>query len=251
VIAIDRAGLVTNQADAPVGYHHFAKDIAEVFDNMKIEKPIVIAFASSNISLQLLLQSPEQQNNIRRAFLIDPDALTDFSSARYIEDAKPFKDNLDKYVEYILAGKYTERVKQKNAADREKVMSMLKQFKNVDWDYFNSLFKARLTLNNQVNLFKEIAVYNDDLNAVMKTKWPSNVPMTIFDTDFELEYAESAETDELRQSLIAWKEDAKGYYQSITARHPDSEYIETLSRSHLYQFEKPDELINTILAGKN
>ncbi len=246
VIAIDRASLVTDNANNPLGYAHFATDIQAVFGQFNIESATVVAFASSNISLQLFLQKPDNQGAVKRALLIDPDALTDFSSARYVEDAKPFKDNLEKYVDYISAGKYTPRVKQKNAADQEKVLALINGGDKFDKQYFDTLFQARLALNNQINLFKEIAIYHRDLHTVMQTNWPKSVPITIFDTDFELEYAESAEDEKVKKSLLDWRLDAKAYYQELVKLNPNSEYIETNSRSHLYQMEHPEKIIELI-----
>ena len=248
VIAIDRASMVTNRADSPVGYTHFAQDIADVFARYQIESSIVVAFASSNIALQLFLQHPQSIGKVDRALLIDPDVLTTFSTASYIEDAKPFKNNLDKYLDYIRAGKYTARVEQKNSTDKNHLKALDSNRKNTDWQYAQRLFDARLQINNQLNLFREIAIYNQDLQAVMATNWPAQVAVTIFDTDFELQYIESADSEASKKSLIRWKLDGKDYYQSLVGLNPDSRYIETKSRSHLYQFEHPEKILQSMIS---
>lgn len=246
VIALDRAGLVENTPDAKVGYQHFAHDLAEALTVLKIKDALVVAFASSNISVQLYLANNPQQSAIKHVIMIDPDVLTEFSIARYQNDAAPFSKNLAAYLDYIKAGHYHARTAQKNAADLALLYELSGGTKEVDWLYINKLQQARLQVNNQVNLFNEIAIYGLDLAAVAATQWPTGMPLTVIDTDFEAEYIDAESDDTQKAGLVAWRQDGTRYYQSITALHPASRYIATSSRAHLYQFAELQNLLKLI-----
>ena len=246
VIALDRAGLVENTPDAKVGYQHFAHDLAAALAGLKVKDALVVAFASSNISVQLFLANNPQQSAIKQVIMIDPDVLTDFSIARYQHDAAPFSKNLAAYLDYIKAGRYHARTAQKNAADLAQLHELSGGTKEVDWLYINKLQQARLQVNNQLNLFTEIAMYGQDLAAVASTQWPASMPLTVIDTDFEAEYIDAEQDESLKAGLVAWRQDGTRYYQSITALHPASRYIATSSRAHLYQFAELQNLLKLI-----
>ena len=246
VIALDRAGLVENTANAKVGYAHFATDLALALDALQIKDALLVAFASSNISVQLFLVEHPQQTAIKQVIMIDPDVLTPFSIARYKNDAAAFKQNLEAYRDHIKAGKYRARTAQKNAADLVQLYTLSAGAKEVDWLYLNKLQQARLDINNQLNLFNEIAIYDEDLDAVAATKWPASMPLTVIDTDFEAEYIQAEQDEKQKAGLVAWQQDATQYYKSLTSQHPKSRYIASVSRAHLYQFAQIKELMKLI-----
>lgn len=250
VITIDRAGLVLATPDAPVGYDHFADDLAIVFTQFNVKNATLIAFASSNISAQLYLNRYQQADSkdpaIARVILIDPDALTPYSSARYAKDAKPFKDNLADYLAYVSAGKYSERVAQKNAADKAQIEALLDTDNEFDWRYTNKLFAARLIVQNQLNLFNEIARYDQDLASVMQTRWPNWMPVSIIDTDFELHYVDNSEKQQDKEELLHWREDAANYYQTVATEAKNGRYIHTENRAHLFHIAEPNKVIELI-----
>jgi pimeloyl-ACP methyl ester carboxylesterase len=246
VIALDRAGLILGSADAKVGYQHFAQDLALVFAALQIKDAIVVAFASSNISLQLFLAQHPQQQAIKQVIMIDPDVLTAFSIARYKNDASPFKQNLSAYTDYVNAGKYTARTGQKNVTDLAQLKTLSADAQTVDWAYVDKLQRARLEIENQLNLFNEIAIYDEDLDAVAKTQWPASIPLVVIDTDFEAEYIDAEQDETLKSGLTAWQQDAVEYYRNISALHPASRYIASASRAHLYQFAEVKSLIELI-----
>ena len=249
VIAIDRAGLVLAQEDAPVGYQHFATDLAIVLKDLSVKNATVVAFASSNITLQYYFANHPNQTALSRAVLIDPDALTEYSSARYSNDAKPFKDNAKAYQDYVAEGKYTPRVEQKNAADKAQVEALAKQSGEIltmDWRYLESLFKARLAIPNQLNLFREIARYDEDLAGVMALSWPKNIPTYIADTAFEQAYIDTSDDPEQKKELQTWQQDAADYYQRLAELNPKNRYIPISSHAHLYQMEAPKTVIGWI-----
>lgn len=246
VIAIDRAGLVTATPEAKVGYQHFAQDLAEVFEQLQLRDALVVAFASSNISVQLYLAQHPQQRAIKQVIMIDPDVLTPFSIARYKNDAAPFKQNLTRYTEYVKAGNYMARTEQKNATDLALLQSLSGGSQAVDWQYVDKLQQARLNIINQVNLFNEIAIYEQDLDAAASTQWPASMPLIVVDTDFEAKYIETEQDESVKADLITWQQDAVQYYQQLTALHPASRYIPSSSRAHLYQFAQIEQLMTLI-----
>ena len=246
VIAIDRAGLVTATPEAKVGYQHFAQDLAEVFELLQLKDALVVTFASSNISVQLYLAQHPQQQAIKQVIMIDPDVLTPFSIARYKNDAAQFKENLAAYTDYIKAGKYTARTEQKNATDLALLQSLSGGSQAVDWQYVDKLQQARLNIINQVNLFNEIAIYDQDLDAAASTQWPASMPLIIIDTDFEAEYIEAEQDESVKADLITWQQDAVQYYQQLTSLHPASSYIPSSTRAHLYQFAEIEQLMALI-----
>ncbi|WP_026377465.1 alpha/beta fold hydrolase [Aestuariibacter salexigens] len=247
VIAVDRSGLINAVPDAQVGYARFAEDLAGLFTQLNISNATVVAFASSNISMQIMLNHPQSHSRINQVVLIDPDVLSPFSIARYKSDAAPFKENLTAYLEYIGEGKYTSRVEQKNAADRQLVEGLLGNDQIFDIAYFDKLLSARRKVVNQQNLFKEIARYGDDLNAAAQLKWPANVPVTVIDTDFEQGYINASNDPETTAGLQAWKEDGEQYYRQLAAMHPQSQYVRTDSTAHLYQVVFASELADMLI----
>ncbi|GAC13795.1 alpha/beta fold hydrolase [Aliiglaciecola lipolytica] len=244
VLAIDRAGMVNSLKDAPVGYSHFAKDLVLTLDEFAIQDATLIAFASSNISAQIALQN-SLSKPISSVVLIDPDVLTEFSIARYSQDAMPFKDNLEKYVEYVSEGKYTPRVKQKNQTDLETLQSF-PPLPDTDWQYVTDMMNKRLEIQNQINLFLEIARYQQDLEHAASFSWPKNIATVIIDTQFEDKYISEADSEEDKIGLQQWQQDAKSYYQHLANLSDGNRYIESKSKSHLFQFEQPDRLLEIV-----
>lgn len=248
VMAIDRAGQVNGIEDAPVGYQHFAKDLHLVLSQYAIENATLIAFASSNVSAQIYFDQHKTQRAIDGVLLIDPDVLTPFSIDRYAADAKPFKDNLEQYLDYISQGKYTSRVEQKNTADMT-VLKTLSTSETADWRHVEKIFASRLLVNNQISLFREIARYNEDLQAAAKVSWPAHIPTIIVDTQFETKYIENTEDQEAKDGLIAWQKDAKAYYKALANINTENIYREVSTQAHLFQVEQPQvvaELVVTL-----
>ncbi|GAB5381692.1 MAG: hypothetical protein Alis3KO_35750 [Aliiglaciecola sp.] len=247
VMVIDRAGQILDTLDAPVGYDHFATDMHLVLTHYAINDATLVSFASGNISAQIYFSNYTQQRAIDNVLLIDPDVLTPFSIARYAADAKPFKDNLNQYLDYISQGKYTPRVEQKNTADMA-VLQALGKSDAMDWDYVDSIFKTRLLLNNQLNLFREIARYEEDLHAASQLNWPKQIPTSIVDTQFESHYIQNTDETDAKEGLIAWQKDAKTYYQSLAKLSANNSYVETDTEAHLFQVEQPKAVANLIKA---
>ncbi|MDO6695520.1 alpha/beta hydrolase [Aliiglaciecola sp. 3_MG-2023] len=244
VIAIDRAATVVNLADAPVGYTHFALDLNLTLQHFNIQNATLVAFASSNISAQIALQE-NREKRVSNVVLIDPDVLSEFSIARYNQDALPFKNNLEKYLTYISQHKYSARVKQKNQADLEKLTS-LSTLATTNWQYVTKLMDKRLEIHNQKNLFIEIANYHQDLQQAAKLVWPQHIPTVIIDTQFEDSYIAQTDNQEQKAGLIKWQKDGTEYYQRLVRLSDQNRYLTTPSKAHLFQFERPFELLSII-----
>jgi hypothetical protein len=194
---LDRAGIFNQLANAPVGYKHFADDLYLLFKQLNIQQTTVLAFASSNISVNFFFAAHADVNAISRVIMIDPDVLTAYSIARYKSDAQPFKDNLQAYLDYVTEGKYTPRVEQKNAADLASLKTLVADDTLLDWSLVEQIFKGRLHINNQLNLFREITRYGEDLDGAFELSLPADMPLTIIDADFEMAYQKRRKAPQL------------------------------------------------------
>ena len=246
VIAVDRAGIFNQLDNAPVGYEHFAEDLYLLFKQLNIQQSTVLAFASSNISVNVFFASHGDSKAISRVIMIDPDVLTDFSIARYKSDAQPFKDKQQEYLDYVAKGKYTPRVEQKNAADLASLKALAGDDEVVDWPLVERIMNGRLNISNQLNLFREIAIYGEDLDSAAALSLPPDIGLTIIDTDFELAYIQADTDEQTKAGLLSWREDAQHYYQRQVAQAKQGQYIAVPSQAHLFQFEFPQKLIGII-----
>jgi len=245
VLSIDRAGQQTDNPDAPVGYKQFGKDLAALIPRLDLDNLHIIAFASANLALHKYF-AEATPGQIKSITLIDPDVLLPYSMSRYRSDAKPFKDNLQKYLEYIAAGKYNQRAIQKNDIELKHLKVLAGDDPDTDWDYLNKTFQSRLSISNLQNLFKEIARYDEDLDAASKTQLPRNIPLIILDTDFEDAYIAKTEKDEDKAGLIQWKTEAASYYQQLAADSVKGQYIHLKTQEHLIPFSDPEQLLKII-----
>ncbi len=246
VISIDRAGLLLANPSAPVGYAHFGKDLALAFEQLKLGNIHIVAFASSNIAL-LHYFGLKPSHQVKSIIMIDPDVLTEVSIKRYKKDAYPFKKNLVTYNQYIAEGKYNERAKQKNELDLIHLKSLALDDK-VDWEYVEQIFEKRLNKINLQNLFKEIGIYDQDLDSAIGFEIPADIKLSIIDTDFEQSYINQSKSQQMKKELEQWQADGKNYYQSLIKKAKKGQYISIESQEHLVPFSDP-ELILKILNG--
>ena len=245
VFALDRAGQVTANPKANVGYLPLADDLHELIRVYKMQNPMVVAFASSNLTIMQYLNKHHQSQPLKAVVMIDPDVLTEFSIKRYQGDAEPFEQNLDKYLAYIGEGKYVDRVKQKNANDRA-LIEKLAVKKPVDWSLVDKMFNHRLDIVNQQNQFREIAIYGKELASVANIPWPQSLPLMVIDTQFEQAYIEHSEDQKAIEGLSAWQQDGKQYYQGLASEATQGVYLEVKSKAHLYQVENPQRFITKL-----
>lgn len=247
VIAIDRAGVATHNQSAPLGYLHFAKDLNSLISHFNISQATLLAFASSNITVMKYLSDYPDQQVVKRVVMIDPDVLTEFSIARYTSDTQPFKDNLEKYLEYIREGKYTPRVQQKNQMDKQTLTELSGDTNSVEWSLVAHMAKLRLDIVHQQNFFKEIAMYGEELNQVKDISWPASVALLLFDSAFEAAYAKKTEDQEAKQGLLAWQQDGERYYRHLVSQSDQGQYVLLDNEAHLYQFAETEKFIKTVV----
>ena len=245
VVAIDRAGLVNADPDAEVGYGPFAKDLAAVLKQLEIDRCSVIAFASANITLNRYFAS-QKRHAVARVIMIDPDVITPFSMARYKKDAQPMKDNLEKYLDYIGQGKYAERAQQKNDVEMAHLKELAGNDPATDWDYVEAMFSKRLEIDNLKNLFREIAIYGDDLDQALKDGFPAHIPLIVIDTNFEQGYIGHCDDAEAKAGLAAWREDAEKYYRQLTEASVEGTYLPLETQEHLLPFSDPEMLVKLL-----
>lgn len=242
VIAVDRAGIYNQLPDAPVGYEHFADDLYLLLTQLNIQRSTVVAFASSNITVNRFFANHPHNRAISRVLMIDPDVLTAQSIARYKSDARPFKDKQQEYLAYVAEGKYIPRVEQKNAGDMALLKQLAKDDQHMDWSLVAQMFAERLQVNNQLNLFREIAIYGADLDSAFGLSLPADIPLTIIDTDFEMAYVDTAEDEKSKTELLRWRDDARQYYQQQVSQSKQGRYIPVETRAHLFQVEQAQAL---------
>lgn len=245
VLAIDRPGQVVNSANAPLGYAAFAKDVAAVLKRLQIKQMKIVAFASANITLNLLF-ADHPEISVQRVVMVDPDVLTPFSIGRYSSDAAPFKENLQKYREYIAAGSYAERALQKNDLERQHLRQLAGADDRTDWAYLEAIFAARLKTANLQNLFAEIAMYDEDLRQAAALAFPKHIPLTILDTDFEQGYIEKTEDEDALAGLEQWRRDGYTYYQKLVKAASKGRYIPLETKEHLLPFANPELLVKIL-----
>ena len=106
--------------------------------------------------------------------------------------------------------------------------------------------QARLNIANQANLFREIAIYDQDLDAAAATQWPANMPLIVIDTDFEAKLIDEEKDLIEKQDLVTWQQDARQYYKNLTVLHPTSRYIASASREHWYQIAELTRLVELL-----
>lgn len=250
VIAVERPAIgLGEQRDAQAspassGYLAFSNQVKQVLDAYQPDGFSIIAFASSNMTvLKLLNDYPDLSPE--KVLLIDPDVLTEFSVARYKKDAAPFKENLQKYTEYLSEGKYTSRVEEKNAAELEQINNLAPALNDAQSEWLRNIMDARKEIANHVNLFQEIAVYGEDLEAAKSLSWPADINLTIVDTDFEQRYINHSDDAEMIEGLQMWRKDGREYYEALTkGENRKLKVLET--EEHLVMIEQPHLIADLI-----
>lgn len=251
VISIDRAGQIFADRNSELGYSIFGEHLLDALLELKLKNVKFISFASSNISLLKLTQvnstlPKRSQLVISKIVLIDPDVLMPYSISRYSKDASPFKENLRAYKKYISEGKYDQRALQKNHSELEYLKKLSCDDPDTSWSYVDLVFEKRLEIGNIINLFNEIAIYDQDLKKVQNLLLPTSIPLVIFDTDFEQVYINNSKTEEEKEGLIRWKTEAKEYYQSLVKNSKNGEYRELTTTEHLLPFSQPELVIKLL-----
>ena len=254
VLTIDRAGQILANPNAKVGYAQFGNDLNQLFEHLKLKNITLVSFASANLALNQFF-SMNTTTSVKSVIMIDPDVLLPSAITRYTRDALPFKQKLIKYTSYIDSGKYNQRALQKNQSELAQLKKLSAGDADTDWDYINDIFSKRLELVNLKNLFREIAIYEDDLKIAASKKFPQNIPLTIIDTNFEQRYIETSiehsSGDKEIEDLRAWRKEARQYYMqlvesSLSKPSERNRYIQLPTTEHLIPFSQPELIIELI-----
>jgi hypothetical protein len=61
-----------------------------------------------------------------------------------------------------------------------------------DWAYIDSIFNKHLQFKTLVKLFAEIAISAQDLKQAENMPFPNDIPMVIYNTNYEQKYIQTA-----------------------------------------------------------
>ncbi|PXF64120.1 alpha/beta fold hydrolase [Kangiella spongicola] len=245
-IAIDRAGQAwSKQIEAP-SYRQFASDLEAFLLSEEVigsERELVfVAFASSNLSLQLLLNNPKLRTRTRGVVLIDPDVLTPHSIQHYTSETEGYKEGWQGLKDYIKAGKYEQRIEQKLKAEREHLMTLIpKELEDfMDWDYYDAVEAIRNTRDYQIHKFLEASVYKEDLEAAVKHPLDSELPLVVLDTDFESAYLATIEDEAVKASIAKWRKEGIEWYFELAKTSDCGAYWPVDTKEHLLMMSQPE-----------
>ncbi|GAA0206662.1 hypothetical protein GCM10009123_12630 [Kangiella japonica] len=256
-IAIDRAGQAWSEHIEAPSYRQFADDLEvlllskDVIDSQR--ELVFVAFASSNLSLKLLLDSPQLKSRTRGVVLIDPDVLTPHSIKHYTSETEVYKKGWQGLKDYIESGKYDLRIKEKLKAEREHLMTLIpkKLEAFMDWDYYDAVEAIRNTRDYQIHKFLEASVYKEDLEAAVKHPLDSELPLVVLDTDFESAYLTTIEDEAVRASIAKWREEGIEWYFELAKASDCGAYWPVDTEEHLLMMTQPElieQAIEKVLA---
>lgn len=256
-IAIDRAGQAWSEQIGAPSYRQFASDLEAFLLSEEVigsERELVfVAFASSNLSLQLLLNNPKLRTRTRGVVLIDPDVLTPHSIQHYTSETEGYKEGWQGLKDYIKAGKYEQRIEQKLKAEREHLMTLIpKELEDfMDWDYYDAVEAIRNTRDYQIHKFLEASVYIEDLEAAVKHPLDSELPLVVLDTDFESAYLATIEDEAVKASIAKWREEGIEWYFELAKASDCGAYWPVDTKEHLLMMTQPElieQAIEKVLA---
>lgn len=242
VHAIDRAGHGLGDIVSDGSYQRFADDLAVLLPQLEAEPVIVIAFASSNLSLHHYF-ARHGQKGLRSVLLIDPDGLHPELLSFYSEQAKPFQQP-EKLAEYVNAGKYDARAEGFYKAERDHLQALLPATLAplMDWPFYEAIARERLNRTRILARFAEIARYDQDVVGAAAVAWPATLPVWSYDTDFELTAIDTATEPAEKQKLERWHRLSSEFMQGL----PGHCRIGSASREHLATVAEADRLLRLV-----
>ncbi|ACV27849.1 alpha/beta fold hydrolase [Kangiella koreensis] len=240
-ISIDRAGHAWSESLENPSYQYFAKDLAK-FIVQQDNPVIIVAFASSNLSLHMLLQDNETAAYVKGAVLIDPDVLTDHSIEHYTSETERYRKGWSEIEQFINDGKYDEIMQQKISEEREHLKSIIaaEHEHYMDWDYYSAIEKVRNTRRYQLEKFWETTHYREDLLEAQINPLPVGLPLVIIDSDFETGYLPKIEDESVRASVIQWRDDGRNWFFQLSQNSECGAYWPVASQEHLIMMEQPE-----------
>ncbi len=243
-ITLDRPGATWSGSVPEPGYSAFGESLGLILERLAVTDYVLVAFASSNLTVNSFLATETSVPGLRGLVLIDPDTLVPETVAFYKEFTGPFRDR-EAVREYVLAGKYAERAQQINEKEHAEIRAMVPERyeHRVDWSYLERIFALRLEPQHIAERFAEVAAYNEDLDIAMKRPLPTDIPLVIIDSDFESK-AIAAEPD--KPELSEWRETSTAWYQALVAKADCGHYLPLESDEHLVMMADPDIVIKAV-----
>ncbi len=242
VHAIDRPGHGFSAIVAGGSYQSFADDLATLLPQLEQDPVIVIAFASSNLTLHHYA-AKFGRKGLHSVLLIDPDGLNPELVSFYAEQAKPFQQP-DKLAEYVNAGKYDARAQSFYKEEREHLVTILPAAltAEMDWPFYDAIATQRLDRARILARFAETGRYDADVTGAAAQPWPAELPVWSYDTDFELTAVEAATEPAEKQKLERWRRLSSEFMQAL----PGHCRIGSASREHLATVAEADRLLRLI-----
>ncbi len=168
----------------------------------------VLSFASANLALQRALAEPGFRHRIQSVVMIDPDVLLPYSLSRYLGDAKAFRVIHRRFGDHIKAGGYQARTDERLGKIRQR-LAQLGPPADAASQEAHLAFRASIT--GQLARVDEVFGYFEDLQGASQLDWPQGLPLTIWDSDFELQWL-GGEDD---AGLKRWQAEGQIYYQAL------------------------------------
>ncbi len=239
-LAIERAGQGFSEPIKNPSYTDFGQRLRKILTLQKTPV-IIVAFASSNLSVRLALRDPIAANKVRGVVLLDPDVLTVHSIEHYTGESENFRKNWDKLEAFIASGKYQERIQDKIAAEKADLDTIISDdlAEFMDWQQYHDYELLREKSSYQIRKFKEITAYKSDLENAKLSPIPKSIPVVILDSDFETGYLEKIQDDKFKQSISQWRDEGKQQFFAMAQGHKCSAYWPVDTQEHLLMFTHP------------
>ena len=239
-IAIDRRNQGLSAIGGDGSYQAFAQDLGCLLPKISKEPVIVLAFASSNLTLLHYFKSFGDAH-ISAALLIDPDGLTDRNVTFYAEQALPFQN--EKLRDYVMSGKYDERAQAKVAADLAHIKAIIeRQTLAIDWYYFEEILKTRVDRERIVAQMADISRYDQDIVQAHKIPWPATTRVWAIDTQFEKLTIDGSKEEE-KKKFILWEADNQQWMRQL----PNVCYLPQASTEHILMMEQPQYVATQLM----
>lgn len=246
-VAVDRAGHAWSDPVAKPSYQQFGKDISS-FIRQQREPVIIVAFASSNLSLHTALQNSEAAQYIQGAVMIDPDVLTEHSIKHYSTETERYREGWEEIEQYITSGQYDENMQQRISAEKEHLKAIIPaDFEhNMDWDYYDAIESIRNTRSFQLEKFRETTHYRNDLLQAKKHPLPESLPLVVIDSDFETAYLPQIEDESMKASIVQWRDEGRDWFFALARKSQCGAYWPLESQEHLIMMEQPELITRAI-----
>lgn len=239
-LALDRSGHGFSSYTAGNSYQSFAKQIPQVLAQLPQKSWVIVAYASSNLSLEHVLT--KYSKKIRGVVLIDADVLMPESIAQYSGDVQPFIDQKVKVIEQINDGRYHKVLLERLDAEYQHVLSLVPQALKAELDkaFFDAVYQARRPKAKHIGRVEELTMYPSDLRNAAKFEWPKSIPTIVFDTDFEAPWI--AEKPELEN----WRQQGIEYYKKLASLNAKSRYVALEDKEHLMTIANPKPIVKAV-----